>query len=251
MAKAQHTRTWLTAAIMAASVLAPASALAQKYPQTADGSTVYYKLLSACPQYAGQELCLEDRSRTDNTYPYHLATLDPTARLQEWVLVSADKEQETYHLRNRSSYRYVSTDCTWVGDFKVLGFATRAIASNALAITDLGDDQVAISYDDSYGKRYLSATDVSQAQADMPASLKDTQWAWKIYRADDLANGIHEACAPAVRVWVEGQRIHVSGADTWEVSDVAGMRIPTTQPVQPGHVYIVRARGTITKIIAE
>lgn len=251
MAKTQHARTWLTASIVAALTLAPASTVAQKYPQTVDGSTVYYKLLSACPLYAGQELCLEDKSRTDNTYPYRLTALDPTARLQEWVLVSVSKEQETYHLRNRGSYRYISTESTWVGNFKVLGFATRPIESNALTITDLGDDQVAISYEDTYGKRYLSATDVSQAQADMPTSLKDTQWAWKIYRADDLASGIHEACTPAVRVWVEGQRIQVSGADTWEVTDVAGIRIPATQPVQRGHVYLVRARGTITKIIAE
>lgn len=249
MANTQHTR--LTIAVLTALALAPVSTYAQKYPQTADGSTVYYKLLSASPDYAGTPLCLQDESRTNKTYFYTLGALDEESRLQEWSLVTADKEQETYHLRNRGSYRYVSTESTWAGDFKVLGFSTKPIASNALSITDLGDGQVAISYEDSYGTRYLSATDVDKEQPDMPASLKDSQWAWKIYRAEDLANGIHETCAHEVRVWVENRHIKVSGTKTWELTDVSGMSIPTDQIVQPGHIYLVKAKGMVRKVMAE
>lgn len=249
MDKTLHPQRWLAVLAIATATASTGTALAQKYPQTEDGATIYYKLLSACPEYAGSALCLQDDSRTNKTYAYTLAAEAKDTRSQEWVLVTADKAKETYHLRNRASYRYLSTESSWAGNFKVLGFATRQIASNALTFTSLGDDQVAISYQDEDGTRYLSATDVDREQPDITSDLRDTQWAWKIYRASDLASGIQEACAPGVQIWVEGQHIRVSGADAWELTDVSGMLLPHDHPVLTGHIYMVKAKGTTHKII--
>lgn len=249
MVQALHPKTWLAAAMMVVSALTAPSAHAQKFPQTEGGETVYYKLVSACPDYAGNPLCLQDESRTNKTYPYTLRAIDKDSKYQEWVLVAADKAKETYHLRNRISFRYLSTESTWAGNFKVLTFATKPVASNALTITDLGNDQVAISYEDDYGQRYLSATDVDREQPAMGSDLRDTQWAWKIYRASDLASGIHEACAPDVQIWVENRRIRVSGTDDWELSDASGMLLPHDHPVQPGHIYLVKAQGITRKFL--
>ena len=251
MAKTPHTGRWLATLATAAALMGSGTVLAQKFPQTEDGATVYYKLVSACPDYASDPLCLQDESRTNKTYPYTLGALDKDSRYQEWVLITADKEQDTYHLRNRASYRYMSTEDSWAGNYKVLGFATRQIASDALTITDLGDDQVAISYEDAYGRRYLSATDSGREQPDMPGSLRDTQWAWKIYRASDLASGVHEACAPGVQVWVEGRRVRVSGTPDWELLDTSGMRLPQDYPVRSGHIYMVKAQETTFKILVK
>lgn len=224
---------------------------AQKYPQTEDGATVYYKLLSACSDYTTNNLCLQDESRTNTTYAYTLSELNSDARNQEWVLVCANKEQETYHLRNRATYRYISTEGNWVGNFKVLTFATKVVTSNALSISDLGDDQVAISYEDANGKRYLSATNTDKEQPKLTSQLKNTQWAWKIYRADDLANGIYEACSPDLQIWVENQRIQVSGTDDWILTDISGMLLPKDQSVLFGHIYIVKAKGMIRKFLVK
>lgn len=249
MAKTLHPQGWLAVLAIATAAASTGTALAQEYPQTEDGATIYYKLLSACPEYAGKSLCLQDDSRTGKTYAYTMAAEEKDTRSQEWVLVTADKAKETYHLRNRASYRYLSTESSWAGNFKVPGFATRQIASDALTFTSLGDGQVAISYQDEYGTRYLSATDVDREQPDITSDLRDTQWAWKIYRASDLASGIQEACAPGVQIWVEGRHIRVSGAADWELTDAAGMLLPHDHPVLPGHIYLVKAKGTTHKTI--
>ncbi len=249
MAKTPHLTKWLAILAMTTAAAGSSTALAQKFPQTENGTTVYYKLVSACTDYAENPLCLQDESRTNKTYAFTMKALDKDSKNQEWVLICADKEQETYHLRNRSTYRYVSTESSWVGNFCIQSFATRQTASNALTITDLGDDQVAISYEDEYGKRYLSATNIDKAQPDMPSDMKDSQWAWKVFRASDLASGIHEACTPEVQVWVENQRIQVSGTDTWELYDVSGMLLPHDSPVHSNHIYLVKAKGSMHKVI--
>ncbi len=225
------------------------SVCAQKFPQSENGATVYYKLLSACTDYADKQLCLQDESRTNKTYAFTLKELDKNSKYQEWVLITADKNKETYHLRNRASYRYISTESSWVGEFKVMGFATKQITSNALTITDLGDNQVAISYEDEYGRRYLSATNTDEEQPDMSEDLKNSQWAWLIYRADDLANGIHEACSPEVQISVENQHILVSGTTEWDLMDITGMTLPQNQTVQYGHIYLVRTKEATYKIL--
>ena len=46
------------------------TAHAQLYPQTENGSTVYYKLVSACSNYSSDVLCLQDVSRTNDTYAF-------------------------------------------------------------------------------------------------------------------------------------------------------------------------------------
>lgn len=140
MAKTPHLTKWLAILAMTTAAAGSSTALAQKFPQTENGTTVYYKLVSACTDYAENPLCLQDESRTNKTYAFTMKALDKDSKNQEWVLICADKEQETYHLRNRSTYRYVSTESSWVGNFCIQSFATRQTASNALTITDLGDD---------------------------------------------------------------------------------------------------------------
>ena len=246
-----HLKGWFTMLLATYCMISTESICAQKFPQSEDGATVYYKLLSACPDYVGKQLCLQDESRMNKTYAFTLKELDKNSKYQEWVLITANKEKETYHLRNRASYRYISTEASWAGKFKVMGFATKQVTSNALAITDLGNNQVAISYEDEYGKRYLSATNTDEEQPDMPEDLKDSQWAWLIYRADDLANGIHEACTPEVQINVENRHILVSGTTEWDLMDITGMALPQNHEVQPGHIYLVRTKETIYKILVK
>ncbi|MGN0233853.1 MAG: hypothetical protein ACI4B5_05470 [Bacteroidaceae bacterium] len=249
MTKTHNSGRTLALLVMATAIASIANA--QKYPQTEDGATVYYKLLSACPDYTTNTLCLQDDSRTNTTYAYSISELNNDTKIQDWILICANKEQETYHLRNRGTYRYISTEANWVGNFNVPTFATKVVTSNALAISDLGDDQVAISYEDSNGKRYLSATNTDKEQPPMTSQLKNTQWAWKIYRTDDLANGIYEACSPELQIWVENRRIRVSGTDDWILTDLSGMQLPKDQPVQFGHIYIIKAKGTIRKFLVK
>ena len=75
MVKTNTKRKIMKAKIMLL-LLASASqtgALAQDYPQTDEtGQTVYYKIMSACPEYAAANLCVQDNTQNKTDYPYVL-----------------------------------------------------------------------------------------------------------------------------------------------------------------------------------
>lgn len=85
----------------------------------------------------------------------------------------------------------------------------------------------------------------------MATDLKNTQWAWKVMRSDDLANGIYETCTPNLQIWVENRHIRVNGTDNWTLTDISGMPLPKEHPVQSGHIYIIKAKGSIHKFLVK
>lgn len=56
MAKTPHLTKWLAILAMTTAAAGSSTALAQKFPQTENGTTVYYKLVSACTDYAENPL---------------------------------------------------------------------------------------------------------------------------------------------------------------------------------------------------
>ncbi|MDY5687672.1 MAG: hypothetical protein SPF90_04390, partial [Bacteroidaceae bacterium] len=65
----------------------------------------------------------------------------------------------------------------------------------------------------------------------------------------DLTNGIYETCTPNLQIWVENRHIRVNGTDHWTLTDTSGMPLPNEHPVQPGHIYIIKAKGSIHKFL--
>ena len=239
-------RKFILAGLVATGCLATNEVFSQTYPQTENGSTVYYKILSAYPEYEARNLCLYDNTTAHSTYDYVLRELDPESRRQEWTLITANAGNETYHLRSRSSYHYMSASGKWANNHYVQIYATRKNDSDALTITNLGDDQVTISFTDEYGKRYLGASDVDADPQKLPSKFKDTPWAWKIYNAEDLANGILKTFVLEPIITVNNRIIHVDGVSDWELCDVTGRQLSYDQPLISGGVYIVRT-STMTK----
>lgn len=226
-------------------------AFSQTYPQTENGSVIYYKILSAYPDYEARNLCLYDNTTGHASYDYVLRELDPESRQQEWSLITAKAENDTYHLRSRSSYHYMSVSGKWENNHYLQIFSTRKNDSDALKITSLGDDQVSISFQDGNDKRYLGAVDVDADPVKFSSKLKNSPWAWKIYKAEDLANGILESFVPEPIIIVSDRTIHVVGASNWETFDVAGRLIPSDQTLMPGGVYVVRIGNVTKKVVVK
>lgn len=194
MVKTNTKRKIMKAKIMLL-LLASASqtgALAQDYPQTDEtGQTVYYKIMSACPEYAAANLCIQDNTQNKTDYPYVLLEHDAEQRRQEWTLLEANAAENTYHLRNRMSFRYVSTEGSWVDDTYVHTYATRKVESDALTLRPIGNNQVTISYKENGDERLLAARKVGSLLPARGASLVDSPWAWRIVPTSDLT-GIEE-----------------------------------------------------------
>ncbi len=168
---------------------------AQDYPQTdEDGRTIYYKVMSACPEYAATRLCVQDKSQSRTGYTYVLMKHDAQEQRQEWMLIAVSAADHTYNLRNRVSYRYVSTAGSWVDDIYVPTYAVRKVDSDALTLTPISDDQVTISYRENGDERLLAARKVGMPLPPKGDSLVDSPWAWRIVRTSEVT-GIEEAHA--------------------------------------------------------
>ena len=126
-------------------------ALAQDYPEKDDaGATIYYKIFSAAPGNTG--LCLQDNSKENGKYAYPLAEHENDNKFQEWQFVPGDAPG-TYLLRNRATYRYISTTGDWIGTFFAITFATKKAIDNEDIVLK------------SEGKQYFSYTYVADAVA--------------------------------------------------------------------------------------
>ena len=204
-------------------------ALAQDYPQVDEaGQTIYYKIISACPEYEAQRLCIQDDSQSRTDYPYVLLEHDAEQRRQEWTLLAASTADRTYHLRNRMSYRYVSTAGTWVNDVYVHSYAILKAESDALTLTPISDGQVTISYNVNGEERLLAARKVGAPLPAQGSSLVDSPWAWRIVPTTDLT-GI--------------QTVQISESTVHRIYDLQGRRMESA--TLPRGVYIVDGKKRI------
>ena len=243
----QRGRTRLLAAL--ATLLAAAPLWAQDYPQQdSDGSTIYYKIFSAAPQY--ESLCLQDDSRNGTQYPYGLATHEAGNKYQEWTLVPGTREH-TYLLKNRATYRCVAASGQWVDAFFAQGFATKADKDNQLLLTALGDGQVTMTYQEGTTTRYLLVGDTGRGPEIFDKKgHKDTTRAWLIYPAASVPSDITTAQGTQVSIQAVGRRIVVNGVNHYDVYDLQGRHVEGEGEMQPG-VYVVEAAGTVRNVLVK
>lgn len=215
------------------SLMMGVSGSAQDYPQKdAEGQTIYYKIVSAAPDYYGQKLCLQDVSNqvASGKFQYTLTQAEETNKRQDWVLVTADAAKGTYYLRNRMTYRYISLSGEWIGNFMGLTFSTKN-TGNAITVTPLQDKQVTLSYQTTNGLRYLGATDITRPASQMPSSMQDTPWAWYIIDADALMTGIDTPEAEQAS----------------QVCDLQGRILPPEAIKRPG-IYVIKYPAHTRKV---
>lgn len=215
--------------------MAPQHIVAQDYPQTDEnGQTVYYKIMSAYPEYADRQLCLQDDSQNKTGFPYVLQEHDADQRGQEWTLMAASVVDKTFHLRNRRSYRYISTEGSWMDGFFTHTYSTKKISTDALTIRSIGTDQVTISFQADDGERRFAAADVSQGLPETGNSLANTPWAWRIVPVSTLT-GIEEVATETAE-----------GATA--VYDLSGRKLSDGargSGIMPHGVYIVNGKKII------
>lgn len=223
---------------------------AQIFPEKDGNATVYYRIVSAAIDYAGQYRCLEDIRTERSQYNFAVKPYDMNAKQQDWSFIVRSTAEETYNLYNRLNCRYVSTKIVPVNDMLTLNFESRKLSADALKFTPLGDGQYAISflYDDE--EFFLGANDQSAPTLEMPETLNNSNWAWYVYKSDDLADGIDSPVDFGPHVCVKNRCIVVSGADEWQIVDMLGRQMPKHVPLQPG-LYIVTTKKLTQKIMIE
>lgn len=223
----KRTITLLWSAIICAGINA------QDFPSTDEnGQTVYYKILSAFPEYAELGLCIQDNTTSKIGYGYVLAPADATKKSQEWALIADDKGNGTYNLRCRSSYRFISTSSNWNDDWLVQSYATKKQESDGFIVQAIGENQVSISYEGEYGRYYLCASDINKSKTKLPGILRNTIWAWKILPSSELENGL------------EGIDNEKEDCQTY---DLQGRMLPCDQPLNSG-IYIRKTATRTYKI---
>ena len=118
-------RNFVLAGLTATGCFTANEVCSQTYPQTENGNVVYYKILSAYPEYEARNLCLHDNTSAHTSHDFLLLELDAEQRRQEWSFVTAKEGGENYHLRNHSSFHYMSVSGTWEGNYYVHNFSTK------------------------------------------------------------------------------------------------------------------------------
>lgn len=219
-------------------------AKAQTFPEEKDGSPVYYRIMSAAADYAGQERCLEDISNEKRSFSYAVKPYAADVQQQEWTLITQGADSEKYHLRNRSNNRYISTSVVVADGFQTLAFSSKKQTNDALKFTPIGDGQYTISYTDDSGDCYFAATDLNYQATTMPRKLTNTIWAWRIYTSQELQDGILDPCQLMPRIGIQDRHIVVIGAAEWQVLDTQGRVTQADAALQPGIYIVVTGKQT-------
>ena len=216
-------------------LLCTASAQTTTFPSTdSTGTNIYYRIVNAAPEYS--RICLTDNTAKAGTtgYKFTLEPIDMNSLKQQWSLIAKANDTTGYYFRSRSSRKYISP----VGD--------------SLQIVDVGEDQVAITYNDGNDTRYFYAADSAGTKPVFNRyGIANTVWTWKIYDAKDQAVSIKQILRNAnVRIEVVDRRIKVYGADSYSIYNDEGLRMPTDSQLQPG-VYFVNAKGVSFKTLVK
>lgn len=222
-------------------------ALAQDYPEKDDnGATIYYKIFSAAPRNNG--LCLQDESKNDGKYAYLLAEHETDNKFQEWQFVPGDAPG-CYLLRNRATYRYVSTTGDWINSFYAITFATKKAIDNEILFTPIGDGQVTMTYKNGATTHYMLAGD-SGAGPDIfdGTSHYSTNRAWYVFPLGTVPVTAAEAKQGSVTIQAFNRRIVVSGTRDYRVYDIQGREVEADSELLPG-IYVVEAEGEVKNVL--
>ena len=214
--------------LIAAAFAAPAGIAAQNYPATDENDQkIYYKIVSADPQYGKK--CLEDNSATSGTskYKFLINNLADDNRYQEWELIADADSDNKYYLRNRQSRKYVSTKGTWVDNYLSAENTTTKMSTDPYEFIELTHDQVAIKYNDGASDNYLF---VAESAQNVPTfdkyNLADSRWAWFVSDPNGTPVSIKDITADKnAEISVENRQIKVNGTDRFEVFDIEGRQL--------------------------
>ena len=224
------------------------SAGAQDFPERdVQGNVIYYKIFSAAPDCAG--LCLTDNTADVSTdYKYLMTGNEADNRYQEWRLI-ADETAGCYHLRNRATYRYVSTSGTYVDIFYAITFATKKAIDNEILFTPIGDGQVTMTYKNGTTTHYMLAGD-SGAGPDIfdGTSHYSTNRAWYVFPLGTVPVTAAEAKQGSVTIQAFNRRIVVSGTRDYRVYDIQGREVEADSELLPG-IYVVEAEGEVKNVL--
>ena len=235
-------------------LLCTASAQTTTFPSTdSTGTNIYYRIVNAAPEYS--RICLTDNTVKAGTtgYKFTLEPIDMNSLKQQWSLIAkANDTTGCYYFRSRSSRKYISPVGDWHDDICAASVSGSRINLDPLQIVDVGEDQVAITYNDGNDTRYFYAADSAGTKPVFNRyGIANTVWAWKIYDAKDQAVSIKQILRNAnVRIEVVDRRIKVYGADSYSIYNDEGLRMPTDSQLQPG-VYFINAKGVSFKTLVK
>ena len=222
-------------------------ALAQDYPEKDDaGATIYYKIFSAAPGNTG--LCLQDNSKENGKYAYPLAEHENDNKFQEWQFVPGDAPG-TYLLRNRATYRYISTTGDWIGTFFAITFATKKTYDNEILFTPLGDGQMTMTYKEGMTTRYMLVGDTGKG----PDIFNTTDHynssrAWYVFPVGSVPVSVAEVKQGTVSILAINRRIVVSGTNQYRICDIQGRQVDPDSELLPG-IYVVEAAGEVKNVL--
>lgn len=226
--------------------MACVQAMAQDFPEKDDkGAVIYYKIFSAAEGY--ETLCIQDNTQKTGDYKYLLEEHDPQNKYQEWTL-QPGSEEGTYLLRNRATFRYVSTSGVFVDEFYAITYSAKKDNSNQLLLTPLGNKQYAMTYNDGQTKRYMMVGD-TDAGVDYfhRDNIYGTTRAWHIYPAAAVPTAVAGTGEQSIEVQVVKRKIRVLGTSNYEVFDIQGREMPADATLEPG-IYVVQAGQTVRNV---
>lgn len=223
------------------------SALAQNYPERDDtGAVIYYKVFSAAPGNSG--LCLQDNSKDNGKFAYLLADHEIDNKYQEWQFVPGDAEG-TYLLRNRATYRYISTSGSWINTFFAITFATKKSFDNELLFTPLGDGQLTMTYKVGTTTHYMLAGDTEKGPDIFgKTDHYNSSRAWYVFPVGSVPSAVAEIKQGDITIQAINRRIVVSGTNRYRIYDIQGREVDDDRELMPG-IYVVEAAGEVKNVL--
>lgn len=230
------------------------NASAQNYPSTDSlGNKVYYKIVSAYPEYS--KMCIVDNTRKAGStgYKFTVEEMQDGVYVQEWQIVAAANDDSgTYFLRNRSTLRYISPVGAWKDNFYAQEASGTKINLKSFTFEDLKDNQISIKFADGDDVRYLFAADSAGTVPSLNEYSKENSvWAWKVCTTTGVPVSVSKIIKDNnVKIQVVDRVIKVEGADVYTVMNDEGMLLNKDQQLMPG-IYFVNAKGISYKVLVK
>lgn len=238
---------------IAAVIVGTGCAFSQSYPTTdADGNTLYYKIMSAYPEYS--DMCITDNTSNSSTvYKFLIKENDPDDLKQQFSLVVDVNGTDTaYYLRNRKTRKYISSKTNWDGRYYASNYYSVRFTITPCTFEDISDGQIAMKIITSSDTCYLMAADSAETMPSFDVySLKDSRWAWKVCDASGVPVSINEIVSGSnVKVSVVDRVIKVEGTDNYTIYNDEGVAFPKETVLTPG-IYFVDVKRLTYKVLVK